>query len=245
MPNDPSENVWPALRRERLAERVAQIIKSYIVTQQLRPGHRLASERKLAVWLNVSRTVLREALEDLINQGVLHRASPHALRVTDFDRSFAAAELWALRKSDIEARDLLELRFFLEIGAITEIANRATDKNLREIERWVKEGERCVETHEPVDSADARFHAALLHVLGNRVIDSFLPVIEDTIRSSILADPDQLASIGRLGDRQTVEEHRTIFEAVQSRDHETARRVMLTHLARQWDRMHPSPKPSH
>jgi DNA-binding FadR family transcriptional regulator len=231
--------VWPALRRERLAERVAQIIKSYVIAQRLAPGHRLASERQLANWLNVSRTVLREALENLINQGVLYRASPHALCVADFDHSVVAAELAALRNADIEARDLVELRVFVEIGAINEIVVRATEEDLNEIERWVEEGERCAEKHEPIERADARFHAALLHVIGNQVIDGFLPLIEDTIRSQMLAEPDLLASIGRVVDRQTVEEHRMIFEAVKRRDRETARHVLTTHLARQWNRLHP------
>lgn len=220
----------PMPRRDSLSVRAAQILKRYVVVERLEPGHRLPAERRLADWLNVSRTVLREALSSLIGEGILYRPTPHALCVADFDRTRVAAEVALRDDQDAEARDLLELRVVVELGAIEAIVQRATAAHLQEIERWVIEGERRVAAGEPIYRADARFHAALLRALGNGVIDGFLPLIEEHLRHDLALDPHQLTTVGTPADHRVVTQHRQIFDAVKRRDGDAARRLMHAHL---------------
>ena len=161
----------PLIRAENLSVRVATILKRYILAEQLEPGHRLPAERRLADWLNVSRVVLREALSQLMGEGLLESPSPYILCVASFDRAKLAAELSGLDHEDAEANDLIQLRVVLELGAIDAIVAGATDAHLREIERWVIEGERTLAAGEPIYRADAGFHAALLKSLDNQAID--------------------------------------------------------------------------
>ena len=226
------QQLLPALRRESLSVRVAQILKRYILAERIESGDRLPSERRLADWLNVSRTVLREALNQLIGEGILYRPSAHALCVADFDRSNLASELVSLIEQDAEVRDLIELRVIIEIGAVEAIIERLTTGHLREIERWVVEGERRVAAGEPIYRADAHFHAALIQVLGNRAINgSLLPLIEENLRQNLVVDPLQLMGMKPTAAHQVVEQHRQIFEAVKERDTDAARRLMRAHLS--------------
>ena len=225
----------PMPRRQNLAARVAVILKRYILAERLPPGHRLPSERRLADWLNVSRTVLREALSQLIGEGILSRVSPHALCVADFDQGRVAAEV-SLIGDEAEVQDLIELRVVIELGAIEAIVERATEAHLQEIERWVVEGERRLAAREPIYRADARFHAALLRVLGNHVIDGLLPLIEENLRQDLVVDPHQLTGAGTASDYRVVSQHREIYEAVKRRDLEAARHRMRVHLRPYLDR---------
>jgi DNA-binding FadR family transcriptional regulator len=222
--------VLPGLRRQNLAARVALILKRYILVERLPVGHRLPSERRLAAWLNVSRTVLREALGELIGEGILHRASPHALCVTDFDRSRLAAEVSLVGDEVADTQDLIELRVIIELGAIEAIVERVNVEHLIELERWVVEGEQRLAVREPIYRADARFHAALLRVLGNRVVDGLLPLIEENLRQDLVGDPHQLTGVGTPDDYRVVRQHREIYEAVKRRDPIATRQWMLAHL---------------
>jgi GntR family transcriptional repressor for pyruvate dehydrogenase complex len=107
----------PRLRREGLTGQVVTILKRYILAERLPAGWRLPPERNLADALNVSRTVLREALSHLIGEGILDRPSPRALRVAEFDRARVANELAPIEGDDRRMRDLIELRVIIERGS--------------------------------------------------------------------------------------------------------------------------------
>ena len=219
----------PAARRQSLPEWGAKVLKRYILIERLEPGDRLPPERRLADALHVSRTALREALSQLVGEGIVTRNASRVLCVADFDRMRVAAEVGTTDDPDPEMREHVELRVILEIGAIEAIVDRATPEHLREIERWVVEGERRVAAGEPIMLADARFHAALLHVLGNSTIDGLLPIVEEHFRSA-LTDLHRLMESGSPDDFRVMHEHRQIYEAIKRRDANTARLVMLSHL---------------
>jgi GntR family transcriptional repressor for pyruvate dehydrogenase complex len=233
MSNDsiPAEATLPPLiRRETLSVRVATILKRYILAQHLEPGHRLPAERRLADWLNVSRVVLREALSQLMAEGILERPSPYILCVANFDRAKLAAEISGLDHEDAEANDLIQLRVVLELGAIESIVAGMTDEHLLEIERWVLEGERTVAAGGAIFRADAGFHGALLKSLNNQVITAFLPLIEEHLRHDIVLDENRLETGVRPSDQRVVSQHREIYEAIKRRDPVASREWLLTHL---------------
>src|ERR1700680_2451334 len=59
------------IRPEKLGDAIAEHLEKLILEGVLRPGERLASERDLALKLDVSRPSLREALEKLQNKGLI------------------------------------------------------------------------------------------------------------------------------------------------------------------------------
>jgi GntR family transcriptional repressor for pyruvate dehydrogenase complex len=221
----------PLLQRQNLSQRVVLILKHFVLNQGLQAGDRLPAERQLAEALNISRTVLREALSQLIGEGLVERATPRKLQVADFDRAKVSAELAGMREQETSLQSLIELRVFVEIGALEVIVQRLTEAHLAEIEHWVIEGEEHLRRHEPLGLVDARFHAALLHATENTAIEAFLPIIEENLRQSLVTSPRQFGGSGSAEDHRVVAEHRQIFEALQRRDADTARLLMLTHLS--------------
>lgn len=82
-----------ALARENLSTRSATVLKRYLLTEGLEPGDKLPSERRLAEALNVSRTVLREAINQLVGEGYIHKEPSRSPTVTEFDRERLAEVL--------------------------------------------------------------------------------------------------------------------------------------------------------
>lgn len=221
----------PALQRQNLSERVVAILKHLIVHQGFQTGDRLPPERQLAEAINVSRTVLREALSQLIGEGIVQRATPRKLTIAEFDRGKVSAELAGMREAENSLQSLIELRVFVEIGALEVIVQRLTAAQLAEIERWVVHGEEKLKVGEPLALVDAHFHAALLRVTENPAIEAILPIIEENLRQSLIASPHQFGGSGHVEDHRVVGEHRQIFEALRRRDAHTARLLMLAHLS--------------
>jgi len=59
------------IRPEKLGDAIAEHLEKLILEGVLRPGEKLASERDLALKLDVSRPSLREALEKLQRKGLI------------------------------------------------------------------------------------------------------------------------------------------------------------------------------
>lgn len=206
------------------------ILKHFILDQELQKDDRLPPEQKLAEALNVSRTVLREALGHLIGEGIVYRASPRKLHIADFDRAKISADLAGMREEEASLQHLIELRVFVEIGALEVIVQRLTDAHLAAIEEWVMQGEEHLQNGLPLALVDARFHAALLRATENPAIETLLPIIEETLRQSLIASPQLFSGSGHTESFRVVSEHRQIYEALKRGDADTARLLMLAHL---------------
>lgn len=220
----------PQPRRQNLANSVAKVLKRYILLERLEPGDRLPAERRLAEALNVSRTVLREALGQLIGEGIVERA-PRAIQVRAFDRSRVSLELAPIDEDDAEVRDLIELRALIEIGAIETIIARATDDDLQEIERWVVACEQNLAAQELMVWSDAGFHASLLRVLDNRSVNAFIPVIEEARRRQLYINPFQLGHPVTERNQEAAREHRALLESIRRKDVVSAREIIASHVS--------------
>ncbi len=220
-----------SLMRESLADQVVTILKRYILAEQLEPGSRLPAERHLANTLNVSRTVLREALSRLLGEGVLERRSPRILQVAAYDAEALAVSLLSQDERATSFLGLMEMRYILEMGALPLIAARVTPAALAEIEHWADEHEQLARSGDPAKRADIQFHVALLRSLGNPTIDVMLPLIEKQIRDYLLFDPGQLGVARPDEMERVIREHREIVEALRNRDAAAARDAMERQLA--------------
>lgn len=217
--------------RDSLADQVVIILKRFILVEHLEPGARMPPERHLANTLNVSRTVLREALSRLIGEGLLVRTSPRILQLAQFDPEVLATSISPLSDREMRFRDLMELRYILEMGALPVIIKKLTAESLAEIKHWVEEYERRLQSGDVGHGVDVQFHASLLRALDNETIDSLLPLIEEQIREYLLFDPSQLRVGGSAGALRVVREHREIVDAIEARDPIEALGAMERHLS--------------
>lgn len=219
--------------RENLAARVVVILKKFILMESVTAGERLPAERQMADRLNISRTVLREALNQLIGEGILVRSSPRILRVSEFDRKALAATIDSLDIEDIEFRDLMQLRYILEVGSMPIICEQITSAQIRHLQQLAKAYQQEIHEGRSGNAADISFHTNLLRAVDNSIVRGVLPVIEEQIQTFLLSEPMFLKDNQNLSisGSRVIGEHKEILNALITRDADAGLAAMAKHLS--------------
>ena len=206
-----------------LIKRIIDLVQS----GQLPLGSRLPAERRLAEILQVSRPSVRQAIKALEAMGIV------VCRVGDGNfitaRASAANLLtepiqFAVRANKISRRQLLETREVIEVQLVGLTAARATDEGLAAIRREFEEMERVRANPRLLAEKDYSFHLAIVRACGNPIFELLFEPLsamiwEDLADRMHLFDPDF-----------TVDLHRKILNAIESRDAARAMVLMQEHL---------------
>ena len=125
-------------KQNRVFQDVVEQIQDAILTGKLAPGSKLPAERDLKDMFNTSRGTLREALRVLEQKGLIEIklgvAGGAIVKQMDTDPIIESLAL-LIRSGGISLEHLAEFRIKIE-GSIVELAaQRATPKDIREMER--------------------------------------------------------------------------------------------------------------
>ena len=151
----------PALARPTSqAERVADMLRTFVIDGELAPGVRL-SEEKLSRKYEVSRNTLREAFRLLSRERLLVHHMHRGVFVN--------------RPTSEDVRDLFNARRSLELPAVRGAAD-APAELVRTVGAAVDEGERARAQEDwwRMGSANMRFHEALTSLSGSARINEFM-----------------------------------------------------------------------
>ncbi len=219
-----------SVRRSTLHEQVAEKIQQLMINESLLPGHRLPSERNLAERLNVSRTVIREAMRVLSAQGLLEVKPGSGTYIRELSLNDAAASIGLylnMHQVKNHYKDLMEIRRTLEVEIVGLAAERATGEDIVALETAVEEIERNREDAETFTRADLAFHECLAKATHNVLYPILLAPIADLQLEFRLAayKHDQPATV-----KGALDYHRRILDRVRDQDAEGARQVMHEHL---------------
>lgn len=195
-----------------LRELVLEAIREAIINGTLKPRERLM-EIQLAEELGVSRTPVREALRKLELEGFIVMVPRKGAYVAD------------LSFKDIA--DVFEIRAALEALAAGLAAERITDEELEEMERLLVEKAESIAANdiEKLIEVDTKFHDAIYRASRNERLYAIINNLREQIqrfRTTSLAYP------GRM--KQSLDEHRSIVEALQARDVQLARNLAQEHI---------------
>jgi DNA-binding GntR family transcriptional regulator len=140
-----------------LTEKAYQAISTAIARLELKPGESLTQDR-LARWLSISRTPVREALRRLEQDGIIQTAPGRGLIVSELTIK--------------DAEDLLEMLGFLDTQAAYLAAQRRTQE---QAERLVEIGRALMVAAERYDieawdRIDHPYHETLLDASGNQFL---------------------------------------------------------------------------
>jgi DNA-binding GntR family transcriptional regulator len=195
-----------------LKKQVVESLRTAIFDRRFAPGDRLV-ERELCEMLDVSRTLLREALSQLEAEGVV-QIIPHR------------GPIVAVYTAD-DAKSIYEVRAALEEMAGRSFVERATAQECKALETAFAEMKRSCTSKLGADhlTVKARFYAALSAGAHNPVLVEMLRLIHGRVsmlRATTLAQPGRLAaSLAELG---------TIVKAIKARDAEAAARACRRHV---------------
>lgn len=193
-------------------------VKAMAVSFEFKPGERI-NEVELARRLNVSRTPLREVLNQLMVEGLLTRS---------VNRGFIARLLDAK-----QIHSLYEYRAVLEAGIVRAACERASDEELVALRAFV---ERSRDVPEDSDATrllelDEAFHLMLARHTRNDEFVRALESVNARIHFVRWIDMQQ----GRRSHTQG--EHMRIVEALERRDIDVLPDMMRSHIGRRLDQI--------
>ena len=193
-------------------QRIASAITSAIVERRLAPGTKLA-EQKIADIFQVSRTLVRQALNQLSRD-----------RLVTLEPARGA---FVAMPSVEEARQVFEVRAMIEAALVRQLAVCITDAQITQLRRHLRdEREALARTDVPGRTRLlADFHVVLARLLGNEVLAQLLADLLS--RSSLISLMYQSAHSAE----HSQLEHVQIVEALAKRDGRAAVRLMAQHLS--------------
>lgn len=202
--------------RESLRAQVAAALRAAIMTGEMRPGV-VYSAPVLAQRYAVSATPIREAMLDLVTEGLVEALRNKGFRVTE------------LSEQDLD--EMTAVRALLEPPTVAQVARSVGGAVPRSAVEALRPQARAIVDAVADDGlvayveADRRFHRGLLVLAGNRALVDLV----DSLRSrSRLYGLQALARSGRL--RASALEHAELLDLVLTGDAAGAEALMHQHL---------------
>ena len=218
------------VEKQRVAEEIAEQLRSLILNGQYPPGSKLPPERELSKRLRVNRASLREALKKLEHLGLVRIRQGDGTRVTNFMETGGielVQHLLPLGGGKPELiRDLLEFRriFGRELARLA-AARSAKDKDGLARLRGV--ADKADRTTTPADlfDLDFDFYVAIAQMSGNQVMLLLLNTVRDGVRGFMpllanLAAPQEAVR----------KHHRDLITAIERGDFAGAGRIADEYL---------------
>jgi DNA-binding GntR family transcriptional regulator len=198
-----------------LRQQVGDALRALLITGQMRPGH-LYSAPKLAARFGVSATPVREAMLDLVSEGLVEVVRNKGFRVTE------------LTDSDLDAmselRTLIEVPVMALVAASCEGSVAEAVADLRPLARRITDAATARDLVTYAE-ADIEFHSRFLALHGNEHV---VHVVREMRHRSRLYGLEALAEGGVLA--QLSLEHEQMVDAALRRDEGAMRRLMTQHL---------------
>jgi DNA-binding GntR family transcriptional regulator len=200
------------VHQESTAALIARQLRDAIMHGRLEPGAQL-SEAELSAQFGVSRGPLREAMQRLVQEGLL--------------RSERNRGLFVIELADDDVRDIYAARSAIESAAAIMILRKADPGALAELRAACVEMSKAAKRKDMdgLSDADLRFHEVLVSQSGslrlNRMHQTL--IVETRMCMTALEDkyrvPDVLAA-----------EHAAIVDAIEAKDEELALRRIDAHM---------------
>ncbi|MBS0480322.1 MAG: FadR family transcriptional regulator [Proteobacteria bacterium] len=217
--------------KQRLYQGIAQAIIDRIASGEYPAGTRLPGERELAEEFDVSRVTIREAEIALEAQGYIVVKTGSGVYVRK-DRSDGGRPL-----PDVTAFELTTARSVIEAEAAALAAVNISDAELAQLERLI-DGMAAEDAglSAGAEDLDRAFHLAIAKATANPAVE-FLVGQLWRMRSELPRVREVYAGVCDANARTRAAEHRTIFEALKSRDSSAARTAMRDHFHRLFETM--------
>lgn len=210
-----------------LADRVYHLIYSRISNGDYPANQKLPSEKALADEFGVSRPILREALERLREQGLVHSRQGAG----SFVREVKTAPLGFARVETIaDIQRCYEFRICIETMAARLAAARRDRGALNEIDTALSLMEGATESQTHREDADFAFHLAVAKAANNQYFEASMRALREHIYVGMKLHGQSLMTDGAKALKSVFDEHSAIFAAIRDGDGETAAQLMNDHL---------------
>lgn len=212
--------------KHNLSRIVSERIKEYIINHNLEAGSKLPSEKQFVEMLNVSRTVVREALKSLETLGIIKIKSGDGIYVNETSlRPVIDQVSFQWKENKQRMQELLATRRVLEFGAIEMAIDQYNLEIIGQMEQCNDRMEEKMLKKESSIEEDIAFHRLLFKATGNETYYELSEVITDffnAIREVHLSKAEAL--------KHSLEEHRNVVRYIREKNAEKAKQEMAKHL---------------
>jgi DNA-binding GntR family transcriptional regulator len=184
-------------------------VRELILAGHYHPGQRL-NEVELAASLGVSRGPLREALQQLSSEGLVHRIQHRGTFIPEFGVT--------------ETLELYEVREALEVMAVRLAAERTSPEAIKSLLSILETTHERLTT-DPHYPLDLDFHERLVALAGNRNIEQYAREVRRQLHFALSRSsyqPERALS--------AYEEHLEILRAIEAGDPDRAGAAMRDHM---------------
>ena len=207
-------------RTESLTDSVYEAIKEAILTIKIGPGEKL-NVAEIAHDLGTSSTPVREALNRLINEGLVTNVPFKGLFVSEVTPE--------------GVQQLLEFRSLVELEAIRKAAEHFSAKDAqvgRSLINKMRKAYQKGDIHTYIETS-LDFHRLFISNCGNQMMTDFLEDLTDKIKRLAflaVAKRDQIPAF--------IEDYERMLKALEIRDSAQAKKALREHLKRVEDSLY-------
>jgi GntR family transcriptional repressor for pyruvate dehydrogenase complex len=207
--------------------KIIRLIESEILDGKMPVGQRLESEEKLCERFGVSRTVIREAIQQLRGRGLLRtlKGSGTYIAESNLDTLANAVEAYSALAEDLDFLELIDFRIMIETECARLAAIHAGEVVIRELRSIMEAMRQSKNDRSEFSRLDISFHLVIARGSGNRIYATVLRALEkkciDYARKN-RGDSDWFQSI--------MITHQAILDAIENGKSEIAAEAMHKHL---------------
>ena len=194
-------------------DKVYSILSKAIFRGDLKPGQRLV-ESKLAKLMKVSRTPVREAIIELIQKGLAVPSPPRGVKVAPLPTTKELTEFY-------------DISSVLRGLAARKAACNITPQEIKHLQEIITESEQSLRegSLEEIFKLNKKFHQTIEKSCNNKELIFLLDNVYERSRerfSEILSRKKR--------QKESIEEHKIILEAIIKKDEELAEQLMKKHI---------------
>ena len=214
---------------QTLRQKTVENIKNYIKYHKLTPGDRLPPEREMAKKFGISRTIVRDAVNNLSGLGILEARHRSGIYIGSVDSQIIANHFSnRLIFNRHSVTNLFQVRQVLETAVARWAAENCDAEGEKRLKTIIEEMDECMSQNGSKGcfrEIDNQFHIILAEISKNDIVLDLMKTLLEymtSLRRFSLSLPGKIEECAR--------QHKIIIEAVCDRSPGRAAAAMEDHL---------------
>lgn len=217
------------LSRKQLTEKLLKLIRGL----KLDANGKLPSERELAGLLNVSRTMLREALISLEALGVIEMRGREGLFLISTNSEEIKNIIGQTNVCPVDIlAQILQIRLILEPVIAKNAASQRTQYDVLKLEHCLKELERADDSNSPADAAswNTVLHVTIVNAIHNTMLSSFYQHLIERMQNACSSLRTEIMGTTPEFTQSILHQHQQTVKAIAEKDGERAYSLSEEHI---------------
>ena len=202
-----------ARKNEKVTDLIIAQIRDAVLSGQLKPGDRLASEKELVGQFDVSKATLREALRALEVMGLVEsrKGASGGVFITEVNLQTTIHSMMNfLHFQSLSISEITMIRFMLEPNIARLVVAKINEDDLTTLQSFIRSEESDIKSNK---TKDIGFHRYLARITNNSMLILIVDFIEshlDAIKQSLDLPAEFYANVR--------EAHRSILRCLEEKD---------------------------